>query len=161
MILLAAENVEQALNWNLILAGMNIVISAAITVGLFYVGRKTNEVNKVKDKLETAAKEAVDLRFANLSHELYRSIERLTAAVVTIEKRLDSGDNEFADQRRTDHRLELKTQQTIADLRDHCATKEDLKVLNDRISKIEIGVTRLTASVKCLRDSDCENRPGN
>ncbi len=138
---------------------INGIATIAVTVGLFYVGSKTAKIGKLEDQLRAAAADAVDLRFGKLAGDMAGAITTLKTIVAEIQRRLERGDDEFDENKEHRHRLELKTQQQIEELKRTTATREDLRDIAAQLVKLQLTVNRIAgACVHC--DHNTANKDG-
>lgn len=145
---------QTALNWQLLFSVANLAITTVITVALFYVGSKAKKIDQLEERLRSAATEAVDLRFGSLAGKLEATVAGLRAIVEEIQRRLQRGDTQFDRANDIQHRLELKTMQQLSELKDQCASKEEVQELRVRHNSLEIKVNTIATTCRsnnCLK----------
>jgi hypothetical protein len=119
-------------DWSNVLGVINIIATVMLGVGLFYVGTKTSQIDKITDKAEKAANQVVDVRFAAADE-----------AKKAMEERLEKGDRSFDKLDDRDREIERMLLTREAALKDwinsavgHCASKDDVAKLNGRLDQI-------------------------
>lgn len=96
---------------------VNIVVSLAVTIGLFYVAGKARKIDKLEEKLDHKADQLITARFNAVAGELRSPMLRFEEIVKRIEQRLDHGDASFGEQAEVAHQLDKKILEATSDLR--------------------------------------------
>jgi hypothetical protein len=147
------------------------MINAAMVVAISYLGLKSRELVELKRDLQEGAAELVDTRIRAMSEqcelkcgalahpvgqitELNASVRVIMTEIASINKRLERGDAEFdrTAQRREDLMVSVRTEiEAVREsVRDQCATKDDVRRLEQRIETMQSMMT------ESLRHRDTE-----
>ena len=129
------------INWGPINGGASLVLG----IVLFYIGSKATEAGKKADRidhLEAELKRTSDDRISTqmqlIRAELQIPLTELNGLMSAMRERMGDGDEHFEKVDEKNHRLELKTQQMVSDLKsymvENMATRTDVDELNKRLT---------------------------
>ena len=125
------------INWGPI----NALASALLTIALFYIGLKTSKIDKLEDQLKKNSDDRINTQMQLIRAELQIPLTELTCLMAAMKERMGDGDDHFEQVDEKNHRLEVKTQQMVLELKTYVvqnmATKEDVSKLNDRLTQAE------------------------
>ena len=129
------------MDWNLVLTVISLAISSLLTVGMFYVGSKASKIDKLEEQLKKNSDDRINTQMQLIRAELQIPLTELNAMVTQIRERMRDGSEHFEEVDKSNHRLELKTQLMVGDLKTYMvqnmATKEDFSNLNQRLTQAE------------------------
>jgi chromosome segregation ATPase len=132
--------------WVIGMWAIQLAVSAVLGLVLAWVANRTREIETLKSQLRSTAEELVETQIAVRTGELMTALKVLTAEVQTINKRLERGDAEFDGLGEGAHKLELKTQSMLGELKQwvmaNMATRDDVKTLNDRFDGLQRAVAK-------------------
>lgn len=119
---------------------ISILINVVLAVSVVVLGNKLSEISKLKERVEKAAGELVDLKLRETTAKFDAAIGEIRFRVASIEQRLLTGHDHMnkldagliAAQQR-DHQLQVEVLKAISELKDAVATKEDLARLREEL----------------------------
>lgn len=124
----------------------NLVVSFLLTIAMAYIGSKTRKIETLETDLKAAADKSIDSRFQIVAAEFRASIAEFNVVTATMKERLAAGDAHFKTIDAERHRMELKTQQLIGDLKnwvmENAASKHDVEDLSKRFTSFQLAVSR-------------------
>lgn len=141
------------------------VYNAMMTVGMAYVIRKQNRIERLEDALSARAEELVETQIQVHVAMLKGLIQPIAAELAGCVERLQKGDGEFKDLVGSDHRLELKFTERVAEMRDDlkdfirencamkgdCASSSQVESLSRDVEAIKKQIVALPTAVEQKR----------
>lgn len=120
---------------NLAMNALNMVLSIAITIALFYVGGKTKKIDKLEDQLGSSIAAQIDHRISGVREREEACRSHLTQQIDDVREDMRRGSDRFAviEKEATQMRVELL--KTLGDVRENMVTKQDLRELRVDIKK--------------------------
>jgi hypothetical protein len=102
----------------------------------WWIKRRVENTDKLEERVAKQAEQLIDQRLHGLALELDR-----------IMKRLERGESDFKSLGNRDHTIELQIRTAFDSLKDYiresCASKDDVKVLNKKVDHLQIAVAQL------------------
>ena len=125
--------------WDLAQWGFNILYTVAIA----YIASKSRKIEALEEKLEKSAEAHIDQQFKVARAEIQVPLNALAGRVDRVEERLAMGDGNFDKLADRDGQLERMLGQRFEVLKDwihaNCASKEDMRHLEERIDVISLA----------------------
>ena len=122
------------INWGPINGGVSLVLA----ISLFYIGSKAAKIDKLETELKKNSDDRISTQMQLIRAEMQIPMSELRGLVAQIKERMGDGDDHFEAVDEKNHKLELKTQMMIGELRTYMAqnlaTKEDFTNLNQRLT---------------------------
>lgn len=118
--------------WTIALAVINLTFSLTVGLGMFWLKSKFAEISNLRAELKTSTEQLINERFSTTN-----------ASIDAIHKRLEQGDAEFRSNLDRDHKLELKTLQTVEAIRRDMATRAELERINTKLAQHDADIAML------------------
>lgn len=130
-----------------ILSIVHMVLSFLMALALIWVANKARRVETLEKNLTAANEKNIEDRFAAMAKEFAAPFAAIDQNLEQINERLQRGEERFSNLNETDHKAEIGTLQAVANLQihisKHCASKQDLKAVEDKLQQLAISVGHL------------------
>lgn len=126
------------------------VFNTLLTLGMAYFAMKDRKFETLEEKNEQKTKELVATQFELHAAKLAASMAELTTRLDGVQQRLERGDESFNHLGERDQKAEVRFVMQMGELKQwvtqNCATREDVKEMNQRFDALQRAVAKSLVS---------------